>query len=177
MMKTTARFTVSHGPLTADQYQKMNEFARLVPADTCFHDSGPCPRKDITLHLDVEFEIGTDPPWPRPHSQISTSLHILVADLVRWFADYPIVNMYKRIASYRSELMENIGEYIRVQVEKAAPPMPPEPEPVYVETGIRICGQKLAFESTRTDKYDQDIQRTLKRTWETFVQQVLNRTD
>lgn len=147
-MKTTARFTVVHGPLYTDKYEVMQRFARLIPADTVQQDR-QC-WTDLIVLLDVTFEIGTDPPWPRPTSQISTSFTLQLRDIAYRKSDA----LRSFIGHIRRDLFEKIDEFVRKEIEQAAPPMPPEPEPVYIPTGITYRGRTIAFESTGDDQID-----------------------
>lgn len=147
-MKTTARFTVTHGLLTTRNLrQKVIQFAELVPADTCFHENHL--PDVITLHLDAIMEMA-----PAMKAQLTAAHSIDFLELIRWHNEDVMRNF---VYYLRQDLIAEIGEWLRVEVEQAAPPMPPEPEPVYVPTDLTVCGQKIAFVSTGEKLKDRDV--------------------
>jgi len=175
MMKTTAKFTVIHGSLPEVHYRIIKQFARHIPADFCLNRSQTPDTALVQLEVALKDVGIRDRTVTDRKIYLSVRQQISLTDLVCWF-HFEKGMLRDRIEALRIDLFDQIASFVRAQVDEAAPPMPPEPEPMYVQTNIRICGQKLAFESTRTDKYDQDIQRKLEKAWEAFVQ-TLNRTD
>jgi len=145
MMKTTARFTVIHGPLYADRYEVMQQFARLIPASIVQNDH-QC-WTDLVVQLDVVLDMESNPPGQK--TQISTYFTLQLRDIAQKS------NVLRSFIEYiRQDLFARVGEFVQKEAEQAAPPMPPEPEPVYIPTEHFVMNQRIALESCGDDQID-----------------------
>lgn len=165
-MKTEAYFSVHCDiGLTAAQYRQVQLFAELIPAEV-FQDRTSNHRN---IHVNLDVVLDSTPGG----LCVAASQRIDIGDLLRWLGEPPGI-LRDRIQQMRAELFGEISAFVQANAEKAAPPMPPEPEPVYIDTGQTICGQKLVFISSGDLQVDETICQKLDRVTE-IIKQILDR--
>jgi len=148
-MKTEAYFSIHCDTgLTAAQYRQVQLFAELIPAEV-FQDRTSNHRN---IHVSLDAVLDSTPGG----LCVAVSRKIDIGDLLRWNGE-SLRALQDRIRCLRKTLFIEIGVFVEQSIERAAPPMPPEPEPVYVSTGLTFKGRSIALESTGNDKMDRHL--------------------